>query len=1407
MSLETQDEQWKLFLEGSMFEDHFEELEKICQEAYGGHSELFDNEFLRPMCLLLQELRAAAEKFFTTLGKEEEKWLPCYERFVTSVIHLSRLNIPLHKGDFYMHLNFGSPGEIIIKYYNSGEISSLPLAKSEYENIWAHNWTERMSQQMKQRFLFMNCIVTGHASRGLERRPWRYLMAFDTGHKRRDSRDFSEELSPRASSASAFSLFLDLGAKPMSALDVNFEVLHSLVICMPGTRDTRGAPVIFLDAGKPEWQLPDFNSEEIARVCLYFYQIPREKISKLGLSVVVDTRNADDKKKTLQVIGEALIYFEEMRPGSIHIAYILGRKDSYLLMFSANKLKEQLKFQFKLLSSFDDLLPSINLDQIPTTFGGSFNYDHDAWLQFRLKQEPFMAGCRSATKLALAAVDELGIGKCGETVEECQELLEQHERKVTAVFSDSRLSALQMEGEQLVANMKQTDVSDKTPDWQDTMEIVAKLYFKMNQVFSKLDVLCRKRKRELEDYLQLKCFDQEHAKVIEWFDTVGIPYIEKPVELAESYSQAISQHNSLEKFITPAKEFILQAQDLLEDGSSIAQSGCADSISVKEMCKVLKTKLDNFTEKLEARRIALVSCMEFHQMVRQCSNWSIHALKHMALMNMEASNTAQGVASLKDNMEGFLQEFPMWPEDKLNKLNELSGKLPNEELQNQAEKCTSEYKEVEDMFVRRQETLQRAAVRVQIPGTVTNGVSEGSSSTSTSNSTSGVHEEDGELDSDDDEKLDLPEDLTPTKKVDRSDSNDEQQALFYNLKDTNGELDEQSYHELSPKTKEKLKYIVGEMVETERDYVKALEYIIQNYVKEMDSDALPASLRGRKNMVFGNIERLYDFHQRYFSQELERCVERPFQIGGAFLKWERQFFLYALYNKNKPISDELLRDHGSVYFRKRQEQLQDKLDLCSYLIKPVQRIGKYALLLRDMIRVIEIDSPCTTHLRHAQEMVKSQLRHGNDLLAMDSLRECDVNVKEQGRLLRQDDFIVWQSKKKHCRRVFLFEDMVLFSKTRKQASGADIFIYKSSLKTADIGLTESVGESGLRFELWFRRRRNVKDTVILQAKNMEIKTSWVIEITRLLWRQAVRNREYGLAEATTGISVGSQPGEQVPTTRSSMFDESSHFSSTMSMSVISHKYPGPYASPLLNKRRITRRVSTLRRSSHDRNALGENKSSSDLPATHVGATTVHVRKTSADNNSEVHAKPDAKRSKSVPVETTDSGDEQGSFERKGSLRQRLFGPRGRNKIPEFSKASDSGGSSETLTKSNENLDSKNNSASQNAESKNSGNKLTKSRKSKSSSKHKKAAQSGEEANGKDGKSTKRKTFMGRFTSSRPLSVVEVRDNSSKQSAHHRTRSDASVVKKCLDGETEIQSSPTEIVLEGSPSSPGYHTVV
>ena len=136
-----------------------------------------------------------------------------------------------------------------------------------------------------------------------------------------------------------------------------------------------------------------------------------------------------------------------------------------------------------------------------------------------------MADCRSATKLALGAVEGIRLGHRGNTVEECQMLLDEHEKKVAEVFSDSRLSGLQQEGEQLIADLKQSDMTSKTPDWKDTMEIVSKLYFQMNQVFSKLDVLCRKRKRELEECLQLMCFKDEYAKVCFYYDRTQHNYL------------------------------------------------------------------------------------------------------------------------------------------------------------------------------------------------------------------------------------------------------------------------------------------------------------------------------------------------------------------------------------------------------------------------------------------------------------------------------------------------------------------------------------------------------------------------------------------------------------------------------------------------------------------------------------------------------------------------------------------------------------------------------------------------------------------------------------------------------------------------------------------------------------------
>uniref|UniRef100_A0A3Q3JK23 DH domain-containing protein n=1 Tax=Monopterus albus TaxID=43700 RepID=A0A3Q3JK23_MONAL len=175
----------------------------------------------------------------------------------------------------------------------------------------------------------------------------------------------------------------------------------------------------------------------------------------------------------------------------------------------------------------------------------------------------------------------------------------------------------------------------------------------------------------------------------------------------------------------------------------------------------------------------------------------------------------------------------------------------------------------------------------------------------------------------------------------------------------------------SSSSRHKLRHIVEEMVTTEREYVRSLRYIIHHYFPEMDRVGLPQDLRGKRSVIFGNLEKLLDFHSQFFLRELEACWKHPLRVPHCFLRHE-QFGLYALYSKNKPKSDTL-----------KQVELGDKMDLSSYLLKPIQRMSKYALLLTDLMKEVGVAQEAELFaLQEATQMVKFQLRHGNDLLAV-----------------------------------------------------------------------------------------------------------------------------------------------------------------------------------------------------------------------------------------------------------------------------------------------------------------------------------------------------------------------------------------------------------------------------------------
>ncbi|XP_072410526.1 rho guanine nucleotide exchange factor 40-like [Chiloscyllium punctatum] len=85
-------------------------------------------------------------------------------------------------------------------------------------------------------------------------------------------------------------------------------------------------------------------------------------------------------------------------------------------------------------------------------------------------------------------------------------------------------------------------------------------------------------------------------------------------------------------------------------------------------------------------------------------------------------------------------------------------------------------------------------------------------------------------------------------------------------------------------------------------------------------------------------------------------------------------------------------------------------------------------------------------------------------------------------------------------------------------------------QTADVGLTENIGGSGLRFEVWVRRRRS-NESYVFQAETVDVKQAWTRDIAQILWRQASRNKEMRLQEM---LSMGM--GSKLSLDRLSMAD-------------------------------------------------------------------------------------------------------------------------------------------------------------------------------------------------------------------------------------------------------------------------------
>lgn len=294
-------------------------------------------------------------------------------------------------------------------------------------------------------------------------------------------------------------------------------------------------------------------------------------------------------------------------------------------------------------------------------------------------------------------------------------------------------------------------------------------------------------------------------------------------------------------------------------------------------------------------------------------------------------------------------------------------------------------------------------------------------------------------------------------------------------------------------------FVVNELIQTEKDYVKDLGIVVEGFMKSIEEKGVPDDMKGKDKIVFGNIHQIYDWHKDFFVGELEKCLEDHEKLPGLFSKHERRLHMYVVYCQNKPKSEYIVAEYDS-YFEEIQQDINSRLTISDFLIKPIQRITKYQLLLKDFLKYsVKAGLDCQD-IEKAVDLMSQVPKLCNDMMNLGRLQGFEGKLTSQGKLLQQETFFVTEqdsgvlSRSKE-RRVFLFEQIVIFSELLRKGSSIPGYQFKKSIKVSLLGLEEHVENDPCKFVL---SCRGSAERFTLQAANTDIKQVWVQHITDLL---------------------------------------------------------------------------------------------------------------------------------------------------------------------------------------------------------------------------------------------------------------------------------------------------------------------
>ena len=230
-----------------------------------------------------------------------------------------------------------------------------------------------------------------------------------------------------------------------------------------------------------------------------------------------------------------------------------------------------------------------------------------------------------------------------------------------------------------------------------------------------------------------------------------------------------------------------------------------------------------------------------------------------------------------------------------------------------------------------------------------------------------------------------------------------------------------------------------------------------------------------------------------------------------------------------------------------QKELGHQLPLSSYLLKPVQRLTKYQLLLKDLSDS-SLNALCGRfELEESFESMLSVIKAVNDSLHQVNIRGLPEVLHPLGSLICQESFSVQTENKsqsqilfrnnKQRRHVLLYENHLIFCKQGTE-KGETSYQFKFSLTVANLGMSSIIKGEEKKMEIWLSGQ---PDIYSLEGKTVKAKDDFAFELRKIILKEKdnTNNRAARMSHsAVYNENMSTTSGSESARSRRSAFSRS-----------------------------------------------------------------------------------------------------------------------------------------------------------------------------------------------------------------------------------------------------------------------------